>query len=43
MEDILLLGFGPRMAESIVQLRDYLAEVQDSLQDSTQDSADSDQ
>ncbi len=43
MEDILLLGFGPRMAESIVQLRDYLAEVQDSLQDSTQDSADPDQ
>ncbi len=31
MEDILLLGFGPRMAESIVQLRDYLTEVQESL------------
>ncbi len=27
MEDIFLLGFGPRMADSIVQLRDYLAEV----------------
>lgn len=35
MEDILLLGFGPRMAESIVQLRDYLAEVQASLPDSS--------
>ena len=35
MEDILLLGFGPRMAESIVQLRDYMAEVRQSLQDAS--------
>ena len=32
MEDILLLGFGPRMADSIVQLRDYLAEVRAAAQ-----------
>ncbi len=36
MEDILLLGFGPRMAASIVQLRDFLAGVQASLQDSSE-------
>ena len=35
MEDILLLGFGPRMAETIVQLRDYLDEVRASLTDSS--------
>ncbi len=35
MEDILLLGFGPRMAETIVQLRDYLDEVRASLKESS--------
>ncbi len=35
MEDILLLGFGPRMAETIVQLRDYLDEVRASLTESS--------
>ena len=35
MEDILLLGFGPRMAETIVQLRDYLNEVRASLKESS--------